>query len=139
MCLITEKQSYKIAKRDIPVWKHLINGSSPLMGFKYEKDVLYKQPIQLVTEEDFYNRTEWEWVTPFDKVAMEHYCYHPDIMNPNLIYIEIGFHSFYKRAISSQFDFEDIVDFIIPKGSRYYKDETGLIVSNRIILKNHEI
>ena len=61
--------------------------------------------------------------------------------DPELIYIRKGFHSFVskQRLIISYVSGSDniTVKFIIPKGSRYILDDTGLCVSNRIIMKNH--
>ena len=70
-----------------------------------------------------------------------------DGIKDHLLCIEEGFHSFHirdrvpkyiydKYYISRSKDKADIaVEFIIPKGSEYYLDESGLVVSNQIKMK----
>ncbi len=144
MCLITEKKGFRIAKKDIPVWKVLsTNGISPYQGFMYERDVLYEQPLELV-DEKLYNKLlnghSDDRICPFDGtdakyLSDKHKWWGGCEYIPELIYIRKGLHS---AGSARRLGRSSIVEFIIPKGSRYYTDATDLYVSNRLILKNHE-
>ena len=60
-----------------------------------------------------------------------------DDYDDRLIYIRKGFHSYaIKDRITNLIQsMEKVVECVIPKGSRYVLDDTGLCVSNRIIIK----
>jgi len=150
MCLITKQQQSETATTDIPVWKVLDSDLKSLfMDFQYKDGVVYQQDIELITEEDYNNRELLDRVCAYDGAVYRKYgkglC--SDVMNPNFVYIEKGFHAFTNRergedgTRSSAYGiYNDIMaEFIIPEGSEYYEDETGLIVSNHIIMQKHKI
>ena len=139
MCLITSKRSYKIAREDFTVWKLLdLDNKSSVQEFQYERGVLYGEPIELIGE-DLYKGVE---IFPADNIDQEHlrevYNWESSSKyNPALIYIRKGYHSYLTENRITNFTVRDtkIVEFIIPKGARYYIDDTGICVSNRIKMK----
>ncbi len=151
MCLITEKKGFKIAKQDIQVWKILDKtNTTTYRNFKYIRNVLYKQPIELV-DEKAYNKIRHDLfiskICAFDEIDSKylkdkHNWITSSLYNPSLIYIRKGLHSIESRKRAEQvgkLSFDEVIqEFVIPRGSRYYTDATGLYVSNRIILKNHK-
>jgi hypothetical protein len=143
MCFIAKRQPYKVAKEDIPVWKILEKDyKSAYQGFQYREGVLYTQRMYEV------KKTK-QYVGGFDCVSSE---YLSNISNghdwgferlPELIYIDRGFHSITDKMrgqkVIRRYGIKNsiLVEFIIPKGSKYYEDGTHLCVSNRIIMKKH--
>jgi hypothetical protein len=129
MCLITPLKEKKIAEEDITVYKVLIYGSSLLQGFTYEKDILYETKI-----EDSY---DWCAADSFSLEILnkEYPDFRKGFNRDKLICIGQGFHSCnsVKRAQEMKdCKSEKIHEFLIPKGSEYYEDLSGLLVSNKI-------
>ncbi len=149
MCLITKKKSFSIAKEDIKVWKAMRIAldrdgyTSPFQYFTYRPNILYKQPIKLIPKKEFVGRT----VCAFDTYVTDYLNKNHGYINngeyiPALIYIREGLHSIiYKdraeRIVNGRQGMY-VIEFVIPRGSRYYEDGTGLCVSNRLILKKHK-
>lgn len=138
MCLITRQKKAKIAKEDITCYK-LVNSTSSTKkvcadnyDFEYTLGKLYQTEMVVNNIPQCYA----------DDLVAEYYKFKPytmDRVTKNLIHVHEGFHS----AISIQ-RFKDAdyyicfnricVECTIPKGSKYYKDGTGLLVSNKIII-----
>ena len=150
MSLITRSNCVDIVEENIKVYKYvrIIDGNyhSEFNGFCYKQGVIYETKLK-TSELSLFSSIEM-----FDEVVIKKYI--PDgikqgsielqeyIMN-NYKCINEGFHSsFSKERLKNRLkdilklrkDFE-IREFIIPRGSEYYKDETGLLVSNRILWK----
>ena len=135
MCLITKRRKPSIAKEDMVVWKILKNQNAIYYDFKYEYDVEYK--TRMTQEKRHFGLLAYDSISctyldgNYPKWGFERL--------PELIYIKTGFHSILhkeraKKSNGVMFGYRNIRKFIIPKGSRYYIDETGLCVSNRIIM-----
>ena len=146
MSLITRSNCVDIAEENIKVYKYvrIIDGNfhSEFNGFCYKQGVIYETEL----------KTSETRIEMFDKVVTKKYI--PDGMKQGSIElkkyirnnykcINEGFHSSFseerlkdklKDILKFRKNFE-IQKFIIPKGSEYYKDETGLLVSNRILWK----
>lgn len=145
MCLITEQKVAKIAEEDTIVYKEVIllgdeKCMSSIQGFEYEFDKLYtsvtlspKSIIGLRFADDF---------TMHDPRVADYYFLDKiviydkgEIVTDNeccdYVVISKGFHAY----TNFERDKDSNVKCIIPKGSEYFEDATGLIVSNRIIIK----
>jgi len=138
MCLITSQEEPIILKTQITVYKHIQRkseqhiASSLIYEFDYHQNVLYKCEIEETDSRAIY-----------DETVAEKYKISPGIIMLKGIYKHFGkgFHSALKinrieKYVNSQ---TELGIFIIPKGSKVYYDETGLIVSNRIIFKKYLI
>ena len=105
---------------------------APYLGFKYEQGVLYETKILETDEEQMY---DYIAIRDFQRIKSQ------DI--PYKIIAE-GFHSIYNihRNLMSPFELfglygpNGLFRCMVPKGAEYYKDNTGLMVSNKIIIGN---
>lgn len=164
MCLITEQRKPFIASRDITVYKEMNIASKILKpgfwpcSFVYEYGILYQTEIlkselimyhdQLVV--DFYG-FKLEQQKPFTgklsgkivkriTTVRERYAFYKDIKiaceRKILFSYGAGFHSMSRARLKNcKLNTEQIItECTIPKGSLYYRDKTGLIVSNQIIV-----
>ena len=128
MCLVTFDPTVHIAEEDMVVYKQGIKVeesvfSSGFFTFSYKQNTLYETKIKKgifhyfdCIAERMYNNMEERYLQSFGA----------------------GFHSAFtkERFDTTGIPGEDsIAEFIIPKGSEYIKDETGLLVSNKIIFK----
>lgn len=136
MCLITKQKKAKIAKKDITVYKKVNLYSdkitSEVRKFEYE---IEKEYTTVLTPKSIAGLSIGTDFTMYDEAVNKAYpissLYEYVIpSNVNLNVISEGFHAFkrkdrcYYNAICT-----------IPKGSEYFEDATGLIVSNQIIIK----
>jgi len=144
MCLITEQKKAKIAEEDITVYKEVIIGDekcmSPIHGFEYKFNKLYtsatlrpKSIIGLRFADDFsihdirtgvYYFSDKKVNIAGGEVVIDNKCC-------DYVVISKGFHAY----TNFERDKDINVKCIIPKGSEYFEDATGLIVSNQIIIK----
>lgn len=132
MCLHTKQLKPFTAKKDIHVFKLVCK-------LLFSDD--FRSPFQsfIYTVNEF-NRTELLFsksVSSFDPIATSD----RDSMASNgikFITISSGFHAISTklRVKTTNISELTLIDAIIPKGSLYYKDNTGLIVSNQIIITN---
>lgn len=129
MCLITEQQKPHIAQEDIIVYKILKKTLvSMYQFFQYKLGKLYHCEIK-----------ETNIATCFDdrdqKILEKKYPNWDDII-PELKYFDEGFHSaISKNRLKSYVDdYHNIFKCTIPKGSEYYTEPSGLVVSNQIII-----
>jgi hypothetical protein len=132
MCLVTKQKEALIAETDIPIWK-LLNSrmNAWFFIFQYDLNIVYGTKMGVNNNPG----------SCFDDIVIEHY--HPKDYR-ELTWVHEGFHSFInqKRALDYYLDRKNkcspripkIAEGIIPKGSLYYVDSTGLIVSNQIKL-----
>ena len=133
MCLITEQKEPFIAEEDIICYKTGYRNKKFLrrtyfvslcIMFRYRLNKIYKTDLELDTDIGNY----------WDGIVADHYGLNRVIETSNLISVIKGFHSFatLDRIQGSQLC---TVQCIIPKGSEYYADATGLLCSNQIIIK----
>ena len=138
MCLFTTQKEPKIATKDMVVYKEIItslnrnNVFASYFRYMYERDVLNHVEI-----EHLEYIPEQSSSIPFDgsaKVILMN-----EIQNGTKMFeVNQGFHACLFRNRISVCMFrtdDDIARFIIPKGAEYYTDESGLIVSNKIIYR----
>lgn len=135
MCLITPQQEPLIAEQDIVVFKQLSHltdetAVSPFQCFTYILGDIYKTKIREIDNDDY---------SCFDEIN----CKYLNENYPNwnyekhseLKYLGEGFHVAKQRERLTDFYNGAIYECIIPKGSEYYEEPTGTIVSNQIIIK----
>jgi len=138
-----EKNNIKIAKRDIPVWKVLLEDgvSAPIYDLKYEKGKVYKTEFQYVdksAESPIFRRGGYKIFTKAASDFLDkNFSGWNNSNNPvrdKLICVSNGYHAFTKKkdTIVAKRGRSVVVKFIIPKGSEYIKDAVGMIVSNQI-------
>lgn len=136
MCLITEQKVALIAENDIECFKKVIiikdSITSAFYNFKWEYNKIFKtkivvKTIKLDSKSCFY-----------DIASSDYYMTH--FSSELLQSISEGFHSFLNVRSVGEFERlgATIVNAIIPKGSEYFVDKTGLIVSNQLIILNNE-
>lgn len=137
MCLITNQKEPEILEKDLIVFKVLDkNLKSPMQEFKYSKNKLYENEIEeseypVFADEESYNFYSEGLST--QKVLEIH----------DLKAFGKGFHSItteeralsYKNEIYSMSHKYNVFSCIIPEGSEIYRDATGLIISNKFIVK----
>ena len=129
MCLLTYQKEPIILKEDKVVWKLMRQTEegvcSVFRKFIWNLGTLYKEEINIG------NDTEC-----FDYLQEDMYRKNPRTLKKGVISIDKGFHAFYDKdyAYRSLNCYYDIYECIIPAGSEYYQDETGLCVSNQIII-----
>ena len=132
MCLITEQKRAKRIKEDMIVYKILTLDGSVLRS-KYMWNFIYeigKEYKTKITKQPYNNHIL------FDTYVSSHYFY--EAINENYLYaVEKGFHSCLQkeRAAFHKIKDDKVFKCIVPKGSLVFKDATGLIVSNRIIIQ----
>ena len=98
-------------------------------GYLYEAKKMYKK-IKLKKEEDFLSFFIDEGYHSYSEDCFYHYDKHT-IMIYNKTYIINSFKSFVINYINKYNN--DVGIFIIPKGTEYYENEDGEIVSSNII------
>jgi len=120
------------ATEDLEVFKAIVvayfepknHCSSIYKDFSYVFDKLYKTEMKESDDGAYFDYT--------DRIAYE-------LINPKTKFITSGFHSTStKQRLNDhiRYSFQKIVKCIIPKGSMYYINKTGCIVSNQIIVTN---
>ena len=140
MCLVVHRDTQKkIAEEDIIVYKELRHiyenvVSACYQDFNYILEKLYKTEITKETPNEVIH-------TCFDckdaEVLMKAYGDSWRI-NEDLISYAQGFHSAMSQDRFKELSYynSSIYECVIPKGSEYYENLSGLIVSNQIIIKN---
>jgi hypothetical protein len=128
MCLLTYQKEPIILKEDKVVWKLLKeNLISQYADFEYILGKLYKTEIVFTNSDRIYDdEQEIYWVVP-------------GVRKPGVVSISEGFHSFYSEKYIDIILDRSYLQYYkykctIPAGSEYYEDETGLCVSNQIII-----
>lgn len=130
MCLLTYQKEPIILKEDRVVWKTLHKDLTTVYyNFKYELNTLYKESIKFSSSSKCYDNEQSIYQTE-DKQSLK----------KGVFSISEDFHAFcdekYIDIIIERYDSYPFHKFkcIIPAGSEYYEDETGLCVSNQIII-----
>lgn len=131
MCLITEQKVPLEAQEDMVVYKAVIIDKTKITSVYYDFEwTLGKIESALCFTRDFNNGIF------ADQKCIDAY---EEIDNVNLVSISEGLHSATtrKRAIQVVKFYQKnctLAQCTIPKGALYYKDVTGLIVSNQLRL-----
>ena len=136
MCLRTYQKEPEILEEDLIVYKQLecINDDlvSPYQRneiilddpiyFKWTLNVLYQTKIEQTMDKQF---ADW--------TSQKHYTNFWD--DESLLSYGPGFHSYNSKDRIKKLH-GDFITFecLIPKGSEVYRDETGLLVSNQLIV-----
>ena len=142
MCLVTDNVIEYTADSDRIVYKLFAFKNKNIlktgyMAFKYEIGIPYEAPLK--------PDTNTRSVACFDSIDQEYLDEkYPDwYENPskyNLVVISDGIHSFLskERILSNKRELGIINNYmakcIIPAGSRYYMDATGLVASDKLIV-----
>ena len=153
MCLITNDKTKYIATEDITVFKmmmtpyveHEINGSigrSIYYYYGWHHYMLGEQPEVKIKESNEWimtdNVVERMCVNIFPGFVTDYYGLKVTKEQRNVfICIGAGYHSMTKeRFLTSNegWNYDILVECTIPKGAEYYKDMTGLYVSNRLVV-----
>jgi len=137
MCLVTNQQKPFVADRDIMVYKKLIkNGDdyhSPIQHlFKWKPGEVRHTPLKKVEKnkgiQAYDRRAAIRYYSSFSSDLLLSSLY----LNKKSIIIGSGFHAATTRERLGKDYLAKIYTFVIPKGSKYYEDVTGLIVSDTI-------
>lgn len=125
MCLLTRQKKPIILKEDKIVYKLLRASRTAIyQDFSYDLNKLYKTDI-----------CESSDISAYDEIAMKRYKFNFYGLKPGVISISEGFHAFTSiERIKKNFVPYSIFKCTIPAGSEFYKDATGLCVSNQIII-----
>lgn len=136
MCLITTQAKREVAKKDLIVYKAVIlsdtdlTAVSPMNEFLWDKGQLYKTRIKKSVVIRGFSIAQYLDDTAFRAYEKE---------RTKVLYtISEGFHAATTARRLTNFCINDnftIKRFIIPKGSTIYRDCTGLIVSNKMMMK----
>lgn len=130
MCLIVKKgKKEKIAKEDVVCYKALSSDlKSPCQYFGYELGRTYTTKFTKINCYPY----DGDW-TFSDGIAMRYYQIYDW---KNAIAYQEGFHSYssLERMTKVCNEFENMFECLIPKGTKYIEDETGLICSEAIII-----
>ena len=137
MCLLTYQKEPIILKEDKVVWKVMkeeIAGKilAWFNNFYYTLNKLCKQPINIGDTVEAFDDPQFEMY--IDEIDLKTY-----ILKENVISIDKGFHAFTDKVLARKYapigsTNRFLYKCIIPAGSEYYEDETGLCVSNQIII-----
>jgi hypothetical protein len=131
MCLITEQKKPIKIREDMTVYKNFRFGENKESFKPWNYIFKYSYKLNnLHAEEMTYDNCFQSWT---DGITAEKYH---DAKREEYTHVHKGFHSAstYKRA-GDLAQVGCIIKCIIPKGSLIFKDKTGLMVSNQIILK----
>lgn len=127
MCLITKWIEPKVAETDIVCFKTMYRKAGKIISsfefFEYELDKLYQTEMQ-----------EDPTGSAYDGLDGKLLAYYIEKNIPYKI-IGAGFHAGLTSKRLNNYGDDHTFLCIIPKDSLYYKDETGLIVANQIIIK----
>lgn len=132
MCTIILKgQEPILAEEDIKVYKSCFekeNGVKSIFEeFSYEKDIVYKTDFT-------FGKKSSDFIASDDN----EYLYKKSLNKEEVSSVMKGFHSlmtFDKERLDYYFSKYVFCLFIIPKGSLYYINPVGNVVSNQIIFK----
>ena len=129
MCLVILKtDKAKVAEENIKCYKLVEQISdkyarSIIFHHDWEIDKLYE--VDMVVVNNVVYRSDF-----FDDLATETYLKYEF---SDLKMVKSGFHASLNIERNGKWSNFDNCEFIIPKGSTYYTDESGLVVSNKMI------
>jgi len=126
MCLITEQTKPEITTKDIVVWKVLKNMLSITFPAKWTRGKL--------------KRAKLNWknsICPDSRAFFDNRSYDAYRDTTEFIIVSTGLHAFCtknRNPFCMEFNNYKLHKMLIPAGSKIFKDKTGLIVSNQMIL-----
>ena len=132
MCLVTTQKTALITEKNITVYKVMNKELSAIFKiFKYELNHLYETEIK--------ESEEWATLGILEK-WLDDYPDNSWRRHPDLICLGQGFHSIKKirnaRILKNYLHINTVIfKCVIPKGSEYYIDAEGFMISNKIIIK----
>ena len=134
MCLVTNQKTAIIAEKDITVYKILGKDLNAIFtNFKYV--------IGKINETEIKHSEKWYCLGIIDEEYLNKKYPPRWRRHPDLICLGEGFHSFETEEIAKIVNdyiykhVDNIFKCVIPKGSEYYINEVGFIVSNSLIIK----
>jgi hypothetical protein len=134
MCLITTQKIALIANEDITVFKVLTeNESAVYQLFTYEIGKVYTEKIE--------HSDEWCCLGILDVEWLQSNYPNGWKREPDLICLGQGFHSIdnlesAKKVLVEGNEIHKIYECTIPKGSEYYKDAVGFMISSSLVINN---
>ena len=138
MCLITEQKKIIVTRKNHIVYKlvkRLTNNqcAALLYRFNYMKDVTYNTEMKLTKTPNTFD----EIVSTRYTKSWNRYVTKGKYLSDNYTCIGAGFHSTNnpERMEKDVYTNYVMAEFEIPKGAKVYRDDTGLIVSNKITFK----
>lgn len=124
MCLVTRQIKPKVLKKDLIVFKAVHENNEEVVSryyrFTWKKGVLEETEMKTL-------RCHFQCAEKFDDVVYQTYVYKKGLFTE----VSEGFHAFKTKA---RYPYVTIREFLIPKGSLYFEDKSGLIVSNQMML-----
>lgn len=131
MCLITKWTEPKVAENDIICFKLMKRTDDTIISlfqfFEYELDKLYETEMTEDPKGGPYDYEDSEKLEEYVREGIPHKI------------ISEGFHAALTIQRLGWIGFNYIYKCIIPKNSLYYRDATGLIVANQIIIKEEVV
>lgn len=143
MCLVTRQKRHERLKKDMKVYKALKEYDdgfySPLHGYKWEWDILHETVMGVtknVTFNTYFANPDF-WFA--DSIAVDYY----NEFGGTVTVISEGFHAYMAPERANLNDWFEgdkliILCFTIPAGAKVFRDATGLIVSDKMILKRED-
>ena len=137
MCLLTYQKEPKILTEDLVVYKILERDfrAYTFKHFVYKVKKLYKTVITKIEINSY--EDDFLFCDDLDQNYYEPLIKDLNYKEGEMVAIQKGFHSAKSVERVKQISFYSnpfVVKCIIPAGSEYYEDETGLCVSNQIII-----
>jgi hypothetical protein len=143
MCLITEQKRAGVLKKDMKVYKVVRKNDetycSPIQSFEWKWDLLYETNMGIIRNVVYPSIFFGGKYSFTDKAAAEGYS---GFMRRLTIIYE-GFHAYMAPERANLNDWFEgdkliILCFTIPAGAKVFRDATGLIVSDKMILKRED-
>lgn len=145
MCLITKQKRVGVLGKDMKVYKVVRKYGetycSPIQSFEWEWDTLYETDMGIKRNVPYPSLFFGEKYSFVDKAAVEGYLG----FRGRLTVIHEGFHAYttrkrinhehWKQSIEN---YSDVLCFTIPAEAKVFRDATGLIVSDKMILKRED-
>ena len=144
MCLITKQTKSTILTEDMIVYKKIMSIQeglySCLFNFQWELGKLYQTTIEESDEFTFHDRLSKHTMLRFcgmseNNIKTTHHSDLKDFLIENAAKCYgAGFHSATYKSRLKLFRRQYVYECTIPAGSEIYNDNTGLIISNQIII-----
>ena len=137
MCLITKQQKPIKTRKDLITYKVVQYSShfgilSTVKHFRWNLNELYKTNIEESKNPKYCGQRVYDaYLEGYDAGSLDIFC-----EERGYKVLGQGFHCFSNRTYACEIMslWESMAKCVIPAGSLVYKDKTGLIVSNQIIM-----
>ena len=147
MCLITNDKTKYVATEDITVFKMMSSPYDEVKGAVGRSLIYGDHSYMLGEQPEVEMKESGSWVVHDDAVSDACENILPEFIASNnyfdatkkqremFISIGAGYHSMTKeRGRNEGWWYDVLVECTIPKGAEYYKDMTGLYVSNKLVV-----